>query len=87
MILVETMLASSLFVGCAAIAVAVGAAGAKLVDTFGSKLGLYRPMPDSDPAQVQIEVIALHRPLCWRRSFGEQRAFPIRAAAAKPRSM
>jgi hypothetical protein len=34
MILVETMLVSSLFVGCAAIAVAVGAAGAKLVDTF-----------------------------------------------------
>ena len=28
------MLASSLFVGCAAIAVAVGAAGAKLVDTL-----------------------------------------------------
>jgi hypothetical protein len=56
MILVETMLASSLFVGCAAIAVAVGAAGAKLVDTFGSKLGLYRSMPDSDPARVQIDV-------------------------------
>jgi hypothetical protein len=56
MILVETMLASSLFVGCAAIAVAVGTAGAKLVDTFGSKLGLYRPMPDSDPAHVQIKV-------------------------------
>src|SRR5215471_8238924 len=35
MILVETMLASSLFVGCAAIAVAVGTAGAKLVHAFG----------------------------------------------------
>ena len=56
MILVETMLASSLFVGCAAIAVAVVTAGAKLVDTFGSKLGLYRSMPDSDPARVQIDV-------------------------------
>jgi hypothetical protein len=56
MILVEMMLASSLFVGCAAIAVAVGAAGAKLVDTFGSKLGPYRPMLDSDPAHVQIDV-------------------------------
>jgi hypothetical protein len=41
MMLVETMLASFLFVGCAAIAVAVGAAEAKLVDTFGSKLGLF----------------------------------------------
>jgi|AmaraimetFIIA100_FD_contig_121_17643_length_1373_multi_4_in_0_out_0_2 hypothetical protein len=57
MILVEMVLASSLFVGCAAIAIAVGAAGAKLVDTsFGSKLGVYRPMPDSDPAHVQIKV-------------------------------
>ena len=56
MILVEMMLASSLFVGCAAIAVAVGTAGAKLVDTFGSKLGLDRPMLDSDLAHVQIDV-------------------------------
>jgi hypothetical protein len=56
MILVEMMLVLSLFVGCAAIAVAVGAAGAKLVDTFGSKLGLYRSMPDSDRAHVQIDV-------------------------------
>jgi hypothetical protein len=28
----------------------------KLVDTFGSKLGLYRPMQGSDPAHIQIDV-------------------------------
>lgn len=28
----------------------------KLVDTFGLKLGLYRPMQHSDPAHVQIDV-------------------------------
>jgi hypothetical protein len=50
-----------LFVGCAAIAVAVGTAGAKLVDTFGSKLGLYRPMPHSDPAHVQLRVLSRPR--------------------------
>ena len=46
MILVETMLASSLFVGCAAIAVAVGTAGAKLVDAFGWLRPLDVPLPN-----------------------------------------